>query len=287
MSWSCSFSQLRYFLCRQANEAVTSATGVDVLGKYNEGYVAISHDLNLYPTKNDSPCSFVSCRRYQMGAMGMHVDPAHAVDQKIDTLGQRFSGADAAGRKLRATPKERLVTSVEEFIALRDRAAKAPIGGAVALVHALLVCANPATRTLGDQLLVLSVAEDCLVRGTTYKGYALKEDLASQLSSALEGEGTVATLQAALASLVAGTSPQTGYGFDPAAVVLTEDVGASAGDDPRDGLYTAHLMSTGADYPRSVTLSVNKNGVWKVRDFGDLLAEVASPPVTLTAADEL
>lgn len=227
------------------------------------------------------------CRRYQMGAMGLHVDPAHAMDQKFDALGQRFSGADATGRKLRATPKEHLVTSVEAFIALRDRAAKAPIGGVVALVHALLVWANPATRTLGDQLLVLSVAEDCLVRGNTYKGYSLKEDLASQLSSALEAEDGAAAVQAALASLVAGTSPQTGYGFNPATVVLTEDVGASAGDDPRDGLYTAHLMSTGADYPRSVTVSVNKNGIWKARDFGDLLSGVASPPVTLTAADEL
>lgn len=262
MSCSFSCSQLRYFLCREANEAVSGATGVDVMGNYN----------NV---------------KYQTGAMGLHVDPGHALDQKLDQLGQRFSGADAAGRKLRPTPRERLVSSVEEFIELRDRAAKAPVGGAVAAAHALLVWANPATRALGDQLLVLAVAEDCLVRGGTYKGYALKPELSDALASALETEGGQAAASAALASLVAGTAPQTGYGFDPGAVVFTEDVGASAGDDPRDGVYTAHLVSSGADYPRSVTVSVNKNGVWKARDWGDLLAAVAAPPVTLTAADEL
>lgn len=47
MSCSFSCSQLRYFLCRQANEAITSTTGVDVLGKYNEGYVVLCHDLDL------------------------------------------------------------------------------------------------------------------------------------------------------------------------------------------------------------------------------------------------
>jgi hypothetical protein len=44
------------------------------------------------------------------------------------------------------------------------------------------------------------------------------------------------------------------------------------------------LLSTGDSSPRSVTLTVNKNGIWKARDFAALLREVLPPPPALAAA---
>ena len=53
-----------------------------------------------------------------------------------------------------------LVSSPEEHIALRNQIATHPRGGAVLFVHALVNYFDPATRELGEQLLVLCMAED-------------------------------------------------------------------------------------------------------------------------------
>ena len=258
---SFNWNQLQRFLCRSANEALQKTTGVDILDNYNDV-------------------------RYSAGQFGLNVHPDYAVNEQINKVGDQVTGR-FSGSKISTTKSIKLVSTVDEFIALRDSIAKTPSGGAVCLVHALLNYAIPSNRTLGSQLLVLAVAEERLVKGTTYKGYALNEDLAGYLSGALEAENGEEMLKTALSSLVVGTNSQMGYTFDTNKVSLAEDVGAETGQDLKSGHYTVHLWSTGSDGPRRVDMSINKNGIWKAKDFGSLLGQVAAPPVTLSAADDL
>lgn len=261
----CSFScyQLRRFLCGEASAAIQQATGVNVMGDYNQ-------------------------MRYQAAQVGVNLNPDYAINQQFDKLENRFTGRDAP--KVRPTPSEKLVSSVQEFLALRDKtASKSPLGGAICLVHALLNWINPSTRTLGSQLLVLAVAEEQLVKGMTYKGYSLNEDLSNYLVSSLGEGANQAKVREALHSLVVGTNPHANYSFNPSAVVLAEDVGAEEGqpDGRTTGTYTIYFRSTGSDSARSVVMSANKNGVWKAREFSSLFSEVEPTPVAVNAADEL
>lgn len=168
--------------------------------------------------------------------MGVNVNPDQPINNYLDN---RFSGSGQANggvQKPSCTPKEALAASVEDLLVLRDRIAKTPLGGAVILIHALLNYTRPATRAMGQQQLVLSVAEDMLQPGTTYKGYALKDELVSML------EGALPDAQHALASLVAGSSQATSYAYDPAAVSFLYDAVAEQGQDPRGDTYTVRLL---------------------------------------------
>ncbi|KAL4537131.1 hypothetical protein Ndes2526B_g04960 [Nannochloris sp. 'desiccata'] len=246
------------------NEALQKATGVDVLGKVNEV-------------------------RYSAGNVGLHVqDPLYAVHSGVDNLVHKtFHASNGTGYKVRNTPAEKLVASVEEFIALRDRAAKTPYGGAVCLVHALLNYINPATQSLGEQLLVLAIAEDQLVKGSTYKGYALGEEMASFVAELVSDEDATIAARAAIQSLVVGTKQQESYTYDAGKVAVAEDLTSEEGEDIKDGVFTVYLRSTGRDSSRAVTVAVNKNGVWKARNFSGLSSSVEAAPITLTAADDL
>jgi hypothetical protein len=214
--FSCSTYQMERFATSAVNDALQKATGVDVLGKVNDA-------------------------RYSAGNVGLHVqDPLYAVHNKVDNLvnTKLRQGSNETSNKIRNTPIEKLVSSVEEFIALRERAAKTPSGGAVCLVHALLNYINPTTRSLGEQLLVLAVAEDQLVKGSTYKGYALGDQLASFISGLVTDQNRETAARAALASLVVGTNQQESYTYDTNKVALAEDVTSEQGDDIKDGIST-------------------------------------------------
>ncbi len=203
-------------MAQGANEALQKATGVDVLGKVNDA-------------------------RYSAANVGLHMnDPIYAVDNGVHNLAGKF-GHGNVGYKVKNTPNVKLVTTVEDFIALRDKVAKTPSGGAVCLVHALLNYINPATRSLGEQLLVLAVAEDQLVKGTTYKGYALGEEMANFVSELVADDDATTTARAAIQSLVVGTKQPESYAYDAKKVALMEDLTSEEGEDIKTGAFTVRL----------------------------------------------
>jgi hypothetical protein len=254
---------LENFVAGAANEALQKATGVDVLGNVNSV-------------------------RGQASDFGLHVhDPIHAVDSGVNNMVDKLKGHGSNGYKIKNTPNEKLVASVEEFIALRDKIAKTPCGGAAVLIHALLNYINPTTRSLGAQLLVLAVAEDQLIKGSTYKGYALGEEMASFILELVSDEDSETTSKAAIQSLIVGTKQQESYTFDAKKVALAEDLTSEQGEDIKNGVFAVYLRSTGSENSRSLTMAVNKNGVWKAREFSGVFSSVEAAPITLTAADDL
>lgn len=164
--------------------------------------------------------------RYEASAVGINVDPTQLL-RRVDPTGP---GSTAPRPKL--TSKCALAGSVEQFLKLREKQAREPLGAAVCLVHALLNWAEPATREAGRQMLVLAAAEELLVEGSTYKRYALNPELEAALAQALPGA------VAAVRSLVAGTAAAVGYAFDPGAVRLAHDAHAEEGQDEKAGVYT-------------------------------------------------
>ena len=199
--------KVQKFLMNQANKAVTKATGVNVMYKYDHAM-------------------------HQAERVGLK--PHEKINK---SLGHGKEG------NLRQTISTKLVTSVDEYLALRDKHAETPLGGAICLVHALLNWSNPSTRHLGEQLLVLAATEDMLVKGNTYKGYSLNPDLASSLQYALEGEGAK-SVKLALASLMWETDPQMAYQFDSNNLILAQDIIAEQGQSKTTGTFTVsqHLL---------------------------------------------
>lgn len=173
---------------------------------------------------------------------------------------------------------------MNELTKLRDKIAKIPLGGAVVLMHALINYMTPETRQVGEQMLVLAVTESCLVKGSTYKGYSLNEELTLALQSAVEQEH----FRNAISSLVVGTNPQTMYAFDAKKVSFLEDIASEQGDEVDDGEFAIYFWSSGSkSSPRRIDLTVNVKGVWKAKNFQELFADVEGVPVSSTAADDL
>ena len=212
--FSCSTYQLENYVTTAANQALQKTTGVDVLGQVNDV-------------------------RYSAANVGLHInDPIYAANSQVDNMVNKLRSGSTDGMKLRNTPTEKLVASVEEFIALRERAAKQPSGGAVCIVHALLNYINPATRSLGEQLLVLAVAEDQLVKGDTYKGYSLGELMTSFVRGFVADADNESKAKDAISSLVVGTKQQESYVYDANKVAVTEDLTSEQNDDIKDGVFT-------------------------------------------------
>jgi hypothetical protein len=219
------------------------------------------------------------------------------VEKKVNNAIRKATGVDIlhtanrAGLKIpghidpnnptKTTSSERLVMTIDDFKKLRDRLATTPIGGVVCLVHALLNWGNPATRHVGEQMLVLATAEEMLVPGSTYKAYGLSQEIVAMLSQA-SPRNPIATIS----SLVAGTKSNAGYTFNPEKVAVVQDL--SYGEvKPINGVANIRIKSSGDVSSRGVTVSINAKGIWKARDFHELLRDVHAPPVCATAVDDL
>ena len=134
-------------------------------------------------------------------------------------------------------------------------------------------------------MLVLSIYEDNLVNGTTYKSFALMRADLERLYRVRHPNDYIAR------SYVAGTSPHTGY-FLPldttnSIVVIFRPQDKLVGSI-ESGEYKVFIWSTGADTARPIQLKRNAKGLWKVNEFSSLTVGIQAPVAPgPTAADEL
>ncbi|MCS6822814.1 MAG: hypothetical protein NZ529_00855 [Cytophagaceae bacterium] len=171
---------------------------------------------------------------------------------------------------------DKIPTSVEEFITLRDKIATTPEGGAVAFVVATIMYSN--NPQIGRQAIIIQSDRKLLSECGPDKGYK-GFDLGSSsdfLVRQLDQKKYIPY------SYVMGTSNANGYalGNPP----YNFQVSTNASSKGADGTMKVFIASTGADSPRPITLRQNDKGIWKAAEYSSIFSGVR-PPVQKSKGD--
>ena len=161
---------------------------------------------------------------------------------------------------------EKIPHSIEEFIELRNQKSTTPEGGAAMFLLALKIyIENP---NLGEQFLVLSIAKRLLVKGNTYKGYALGNS-DQYLLNQLKKYPYVPN------SYIKGSTPENNYTVKLPFIYEFEYQRYSG--DPNSGEVKIFVYSSGADTPRPITMLRNEKGIWKAYNWSSVVVSVRKP----------
>lgn len=167
--------------------------------------------------------------------------------------------------------------TLEDFLALRDRVATSPEGGAAMFALALLAYANDPERNV--PFITVSIWMSLLDADPGgYQGKRPRRALLDALHDRVAKAPHIAR------SYFLGTSPESGYAIAPDAQL---EVGVRLQPDSFPTASTARLFvrSSGADSPRPITLTKNDKGLWKANSWSSL--EVGVRPPASSVVDDL
>ncbi len=168
---------------------------------------------------------------------------------------------------------DKIPGSLEEFIALRNKLAITPQGGATVMIIACIMYTRDSE--LGEQCLVIAVANDLLVKGRTYKGYAIGFKDKKFIQDRIGKDSDAAYLPL---SYVIGTKPEQGYRLPEGKLSFKYSYNQFSGD-MEQGMLKVFVECTGADSPRPITLTRNNKGIWKAYAWHSLLVTIKAPLV--------
>jgi hypothetical protein len=161
-----------------------------------------------------------------------------------------------------------LPATVEELVALRDRIATTPEGGAAVMVLALLAYAqDPA---LGARFLTVALDQSQLQDGPD--GFKGKQPGRMVLQNAKDRIGKAPGIAR---SYVQGTSNKDDYALPAPPWRLS---GREQPGDVQGAKAKTFVRSTGADSPRPVHLAKNERGHWKATNWSSLEVGIKAPP---------
>jgi hypothetical protein len=158
---------------------------------------------------------------------------------------------------------------VEEFVALRNRTAKAPQGGAAMMVVALH--AYTEDEDLGRQCLTVAVDRGRLAEGSGgYRNWQLAKRALRRIQTQLSAQPYLPR------SYFAGSTPENGYELGDPPYVLAFSENPYSGD-PASGVYKVFVVCSGAPSPRPVAVKINNRGIWKADSWSSLITGVRRP----------
>jgi hypothetical protein len=148
---------------------------------------------------------------------------------------------------------DKIPATADELVALRDRIAKTPEGGAVVFILAMQMYAEKSD--IGLQAFTIALDMDELASGDVYKGYAPKRlwDEKWQQIAKYPFLGRI---------YAKGTKAEDSYAlpFGPVAFSVTEV------RSQYDGTAKVFVATTSGNMPRPLYLKKNDKGLWKVID---------------------
>ena len=164
-----------------------------------------------------------------------------------------------------------LPQSIEEFVALRDRIADTPQGGAAIMIAALLIYAED--QELGEQALTVAIDRERLQEAADgYRGWQVRKRPLQLIQRQILDSPHIPR------SYFLDTSPEGGYQLPEPPLRIECQSGPYSGD-VEDGTYRIFVTSSGAPSARPVTLHRNQRGFWKVYEWSSLLLGVVPPSV--------
>jgi hypothetical protein len=168
---------------------------------------------------------------------------------------------------------DKLPTSVDEFIEMRDKIAQTPEGGATTMIVALLLYAqNP---ELGLPCLTIALEKDQLMDG---KGGYKDKVPAKNAMYLIEQVSEEKKKTYVPRSYFKGTSPENAYELPSGKLELEFNSNPYSGD-VKSGKYKIFVKSSGADTARPITLKMNDKRIWKAHEFSSLVVGTKAPAV--------
>lgn len=161
---------------------------------------------------------------------------------------------------------DKVPTTIEEFIAFRDKVANTPEGGAAVFAMAMVLYTQ--NKELGNQALTIALDLSQVEEGNVYKGYQPPSSLNFHL-------GNLSEKTYIARSYVQGTSPANGYSIPAGKVKFKTSRNPYSEQD--NGDIKVFIQSTGADSPRPIALRKNDKGLWKAVNYNSLFVGVAYP----------
>lgn len=182
-------------------------------------------------------------------------------------FGLCFASISAAAAE-KVVTVDKIPSSTEEFVALRDSLAKTPEGGAAVFVTAMLAYVED--KALGASFMTIAIDQGQLSKSKAgYKGYEPAAGFKFLLQR-LEKEPSAARCY------VEGVQSETGYALPspPYRFRFKTDKHGP----PGRGLIKLFGVCAGADTPRPITLKINDKGLWKTKEASSLFVGVAPAP---------
>ena len=166
---------------------------------------------------------------------------------------------------------EHLPQSIEEFVALRDRIADTPQGGAATMIVALSIFAED--QVLGEQALTVAVDRERLQEAADgYRGWQVRKRPLQLIRRQILDSPHIPR------SYFLGTSAESGYRLPEPPLHIECRSGPYSGDAD-NGACRVFVTSSGAPSARPVTLHRNQRGFWKAYEWSSLLLGVRPPAV--------
>jgi hypothetical protein len=166
---------------------------------------------------------------------------------------------------------DKIPASLEEFIVLRDRLAVTPQGGATIMIIACIIYTQDSE--LGEKCLVIAIANDLLMKGQTYKGYALSYKDKKFIQKRIGRDSKESYIPR---SYVTGTTLEQEYRL-PQGKLTFEYLYNQFSGDMEQGMFKVFVRCSGADSPRPISLTRNNKGIWKAWGWHSLLVTVKAP----------
>ncbi len=175
--------------------------------------------------------------------------------------------------KPRTITLEKLPSTVEEFLEMRNKISKTPEGGATTMIVALILYSqNP---KLGLPCLTIAVDKSRVSKTTKndgYKGYIVSRNDLNLIKSQIKRSPYVPF------SYIQGTKVENGYKIPSGKLVFNFSTNAYSGKE-KDGLIKLFIPSSGASSARPIKVHQNDRGIWKAKEWSSLIVGIRAPKV--------
>ena len=167
--------------------------------------------------------------------------------------------------------------SIDDFLALRNRIADTPEGGAACFVAALLAFSR--SKDVGMQCLTVAIDQRNVGRGNVYKGYAPIGSVMYHVNR-ISGYNMWPYLGYAY---IKGARADQNYRVSPPLAIETYRQKNSGSES--SGKVKV-FVNTDGFRARPITMRRNDKGIWKAYEFSSLMLNV-NPPASKTPTDDL
>lgn len=167
---------------------------------------------------------------------------------------------------------DKLPSTTEEFVEMRNKIAKTPEGGAYMMMVTLLTMSKD--EALGTQFLTITLNKRNITNGNVYKGYKPGSSIQYHLDRVKRGGKNF--WEYTPYGYVKGATPDNKYQVEmPYTIVLSRN--RYSGDESK-GKVKVFIDCYGV-MPRPVTLKRNSRGYWKVYEMSSFFLPVQAPAI--------
>lgn len=158
----------------------------------------------------------------------------------------------------------KLPSTMEEFIILRDQLSKTAEGGAAIFLLALKTLIDK--PEIGIKFLVASVDRQRLTTGSTYKGFDLLPNDLNLIKSQFKNNSLIPNSYIEGTSYTNNYTPQLPYKY-----LFTSNLYSG---NPAENSYKLYVKCSGADSPRPIAMQRNDKGIWKASEWNSVLVGI-------------